>query len=704
MAAYWHFVIMVVGGIETMWLSHCHTRGIIKWEPIWVVFVCWLQYILDLAVPEAQWVKPEFANGEHVDWLRICGWMATSPVLILFLVSMTTFGGREASVRVVPFLVANQVMFLAGITSAICLAPARWYIFGIAVATGLYVFLLSAVCIRSLYVSFGDQAADSDGRTLVLALGLAYFAGCGLAPIAWTCGHSGSDVCNEDATGAAYLAGDLLSKNLFVILAVVLKVRYLTDSPRTLTTLVPGLNGAKLTNAQPMRRMRSSTGSLNVPQTPIQHQTALMRTANLIGIAPAPPGKPEWDPNRADAPTRRLGNLQERNRQRQLSRRPSLGNVAIDDMSASFRNRSDDGSFRQRIHVENAFSPEREISFRDRSSSPDMAMRALRGQSGFNEGRAADSGFSVGGGGGFPFNAIVHNYAPPSQAYAPRGAPPTTPQAQSLATLLQRVQELVVAHANVPSNSVHWNAVLDGAGGKVTRVSSAEAEVASAMQKLAEAKAEVLALAVADKKDTTVAPKPVGGDDDQTSAPNSPAPPKPQLAASAWLKQEEDVGASTPASPLPYALNSPSSRRPRPFGVPRLPGSPRLGRAPNSPGLSPGSPRLGKLPRDSGKLGDIRRSGGNCYPPVEYTPRARLPDTDTEQGEGDDNQGGSRGNEPIFASRPSSCATSLPPAPSRCASMIEERVKRASDSKSPAALRKESGDPGARGWERDSRV
>ena len=124
MAAYWHFIIMVVGGIETMWLGSLHTRNLIKWEPIWcvalgvfrgrrrvvaacyvgegrrwrmcaaaighsaahhgrgvylgrVVFVCWLQYIVDLAVPEAQWIKPEIANGEHVDWLRICGWMTT---------------------------------------------------------------------------------------------------------------------------------------------------------------------------------------------------------------------------------------------------------------------------------------------------------------------------------------------------------------------------------------------------------------------------------------------------------------------------------------------------------------------------------------------------------------------------------------------------------------------------------------------------
>ena len=102
-------------------------------EPIWVIFICWVSYMMDLAVPNAQWAKPELANGEYLDWQRACGWMATwcapapspsrasphprphplprpprSPVLILFLVSMTTFGGREASVRVVPLLVANQ--------------------------------------------------------------------------------------------------------------------------------------------------------------------------------------------------------------------------------------------------------------------------------------------------------------------------------------------------------------------------------------------------------------------------------------------------------------------------------------------------------------------------------------------------------------------------------------------------------------------
>ena len=35
MAAYYHFVIMFIGAMETIWLASLHTRHLIKWEPIW---------------------------------------------------------------------------------------------------------------------------------------------------------------------------------------------------------------------------------------------------------------------------------------------------------------------------------------------------------------------------------------------------------------------------------------------------------------------------------------------------------------------------------------------------------------------------------------------------------------------------------------------------------------------------------------------
>ena len=300
---------------------------------------------------------------------------------------MTTFGGREASVRVVPFLVANQVMFLAGLTSAICVAPARWYAYSLAVASGLWVFASSAMCFRSLYVFFGDQNADSDSRTLVLVLGLTYFVGCSAGPLAWICGHSGSDQCSDATTSAAYLAGDLLSKNLFVILAVVLKVRYLTDTPRTISTLVPGWNqGGKIKNT--IRLMKSTPGRQSAPDSPFGERRA------------------------AEARERSLASTRRR--------RPSIGNIAIDNTVEGWA--TQDGLLTTRQinptppgSREVSFGsqrPSREVSF----GSPSQVLGAPPMQ---------------------PQSYPAQSYQPPDQAYAPMGAPASTVQAHAMQAVLQ---------------------------------------------------------------------------------------------------------------------------------------------------------------------------------------------------------------------------------------------------------------------------
>ena len=263
---------------------------------------------------------------------------------------MTTFGGREASVRVVPFLVANQVMFLAGLTSAICVAPARWYVYGLAVATGLWVLASSAMCIRSLYGFFGSQTADSNGRTLVLALGLTYFVGCSAGPLAWTCGHSGFDECSDTVTSAVYLAGDLLSKNLFVILAVVLKVRYLSDTPRTIRALIPGSMS---------EFVGIKGGTPYKARTTIEPMTTSAANSSFR------------ERRAAEARERSLESSPRR------TRRPSIGNIAIDDIQWATK----DG-----LLTKPGQSSSRDASFREGpsvNSSPEMGQRALRGQSGF---------------------------------------------------------------------------------------------------------------------------------------------------------------------------------------------------------------------------------------------------------------------------------------------------------------------------------
>ena len=588
---------------------------------------------------------------------------------------MTTLGGREASVRVVPFLVANQVMFLAALTSAICVAPARWYIFGLAAATGLYVFWASAVCFHSLYMRFGDRSFDKyegfDGRTLVLVFGLAYFVGCSLGLLAWTCGHSGFDFCNDTATAPLYLAGDLLSTNIFVILAVILKVRYLSDTPRTLTSLVPGL---KMNNGGRINRLvRPTKGAPGMPMI-------------------APP------------PQRQRAGRGVDGRPARMNRRPSLSNVAIDDTNASFRPppewQSDSfDSMAPQMDESNLAIEDFQRTFNQNtgSTSPEMGIRALRGQSGFAKATESGLGFQSLGA---PLGAQI--YQPPNTAYAPLGAPAATAQAQAIQEVLQLVQDLVVAHANVPSNAAHWSAVLppDSGGGPRSKVREYESEVASAMEKLSQARAEMLELAAADRVREGEAKPPPGGDGDGIDAQEPdlqdggfsgnladaarPLPPKPQLTAKQWLQSEEEADNSTPSSPL---FSGPASRRARLSGR-----SPRS--SPGSPSLAPRSPGL--LPRESGKLGDIRRSGGKSFPPVEYTPRRRLAEEDLESPTSSNRNG--KGNcsnrDPLFTSvktiskgeLPPSAADSrntiMPPVPARCASRVEERVKRATMSKS----------------------
>jgi hypothetical protein len=164
-------------------------------------------------------------------------------------------------------------------------------------------------------------------------------------------------------------------------------------------------------------------------------------------------------------------------------------------------------------------------------------------------------------------------------------------QAQAMQAVLQRVQELVIAHANVPSNAKHWSAVLETASekmqGKASKVKEYEKELAQSMSKLTQARAEMLALAASEEAKGGEAP---GADDAQEQEPRSPS----QKAASPiheqreWLQAEEE-NTSTPASPL---LDPPTRS---------------------------GDPRVGLPPRSmSSKI------SGKRHPPVEYTPRGRL--------------------------------------------------------------------------------
>ena len=540
----YHFVIIIIAGSELAWLAMCHARGTIKWEPMWVIGVSWLSYTSDLMLPDAQWAKPMLANGEYVDLQKIAGWMATCPVLILFLVSLTTFGGREASVRVVPLLVANQTMFLFGIMSAVCTGSPRWWFYAGSWVAGCYVFAATSVCFRSLYKFFGQSEAGAGGRNLVLAQSVTYIFGWAIFPIVWTFGHSGAGLLSDEACNYIQMVGDLLAKEMFVAFSVVLKVRYLTATPRPWRILLPGGHyPAREVDTDLEGAVKSWTADRpvdGVPETPAASDSSSdVREGGAAGGEGAAGG---GTAGRRQAPLGR-------------QRRPSISNVAVDD-------------------TDRPDSPSRSPSPSSHYARGGLVMRGV-------------------------------------------GDAASTPQAQAVASLLARVAELVVAHANAPENEAHWDGVLSATTAQHgrrnntahARIKEYETDVALAMQKLTRARSQTMmpttfvAYAPEGQAEHSIVPRLSAkvGDSSQAAllreytgpmslaladaSENAPGPePGPKKVSAQWLSRTEDDADddSTPASPLllhTSVSQSPSSGRPIKSGASPLASPPRNFRA-----------------------------------------------------------------------------------------------------------------------------
>merc|ERR1740139_675176 len=132
------------------------------WEPLWVLGIEGIGYCLSILEPSFGQLK--LANGTSIAWLRYSGWMVTCPVLLMFLTAMTTYGGNKPPVRLVPLLIANQVMIIAGITAAAYDGVAKWVMFMLSIGCGGIVFTLSSLCLHSLYKLASTDKSSHWGR------------------------------------------------------------------------------------------------------------------------------------------------------------------------------------------------------------------------------------------------------------------------------------------------------------------------------------------------------------------------------------------------------------------------------------------------------------------------------------------------------------------------------------------------------------
>ena len=144
--------LLVISIIELLLLFVAFQQGKGKWEGLWVILVECIAYSANAVSPDADHVTFRLENGMWIEWIRYSGWILTCPVLLMTLVSMTTAEGtKPPTVRLVPLLVANLTLVIAGITSAASLPPVKWYIFALAACFGGVVFSSAIQCFIALF-------------------------------------------------------------------------------------------------------------------------------------------------------------------------------------------------------------------------------------------------------------------------------------------------------------------------------------------------------------------------------------------------------------------------------------------------------------------------------------------------------------------------------------------------------------------------
>ena len=134
--------------------------------------------------------------------------------------------------RLVPLLVCNQCMILAGVTSQVYEDKLlKWLIYGISLVFGGCVFLMSSSCLRALYNLVTSNRVPLEqrkrGRRVATMLAVSFIAGWFLFPLAFTFGRPGLGLLYEEVEESMLMLGDFLAKNCFVVLAAITKRHYL---------------------------------------------------------------------------------------------------------------------------------------------------------------------------------------------------------------------------------------------------------------------------------------------------------------------------------------------------------------------------------------------------------------------------------------------------------------------------------------------
>ena len=216
----------VVSGIELAAIATTLASTAGSWEPMWIIGVQAVYYFLHSVQPGAG--NMYLVNGAVIPWLRYLTWLLTCPVLLMFLVTMTTYGGRSAAVKLVPLLVLSQLMVLMVITaqSNEDVLVIKWLLVFVAATCFGMIISFSVNCLQTLH-GLMHTFQGTCGVHLMVGVTLSFLVGWVLYPIGYALGVGGLKVVGSDAEEAIFMVADLLSRNIFLGLAVRMKHAYL---------------------------------------------------------------------------------------------------------------------------------------------------------------------------------------------------------------------------------------------------------------------------------------------------------------------------------------------------------------------------------------------------------------------------------------------------------------------------------------------
>ena len=199
-------LMVSIVNVSYFWYIYKYTKHahLMKWEVIWVAAVESVNYAVQLATGSQ---RVSLGDGRYFPWSRYVAWQLTCPVLLSFIVTSVL---KKDSVRVnVQVLMLLQFILLSGMTASL-VSVMHFKILFVGFASVGFLFMD--------YYLFTNRAKDRSFEKSTHLL--VYFTlSWTIFPLLFMLGPELTAVMPFEYTLIGHAIGDLISKNLFSVLA-----------------------------------------------------------------------------------------------------------------------------------------------------------------------------------------------------------------------------------------------------------------------------------------------------------------------------------------------------------------------------------------------------------------------------------------------------------------------------------------------------